>query len=188
MHTRIWHTLCACCLGAVLAGCQSAGSRTGFYSSPLLPGDEIEILKPVTIPAGLARVYLQHGKRASYGSTNQYAPFCYFLLLNPLPTEQQIRPGLLVVESVWLDETSVRREQPVTVASAVVGFGAFGGDRMPMAYQFHIKLKSADQPHITLVCSGAFDMALTAAPIRLPELREALGDYADVRVKAGPAG
>jgi hypothetical protein len=57
-----------------------------------------------------------------------------------------------------------------------------------MAYQFHLKLKSADQPNITLVCSGAFDMALTAAPIRLPELREALGDYAEVRVKEGPAG
>jgi hypothetical protein len=57
-----------------------------------------------------------------------------------------------------------------------------------MAYQFHLKLKSADQPNITLVCSGAFDMALTAAPIRLPELREALGDYADVRVKTEPAG
>ncbi|MGW8311094.1 MAG: hypothetical protein ACWGNB_08515 [Thiogranum sp.] len=188
MHTRIWRALWAFCLGAVLASCQGPDSRTGFYSSPLLPGDEIEILKPVTVPAGLARVYLQHGKPASYGSTNQYAPFCYFLLLNPLPTAQQIMPGLLIVESVWLDETSVRREQPVRVASAFVGVGAFGGDRTPIAYQFHMKLKSADQRNITLVCSGAFDMALTAAPIRLPELREALGDYADVRVKAGSAG
>ena len=59
-----------------------------------------------------------------------------------------------------------------------------GGSRSPIAYQFHMALKAAGQQDVTLVCSGAFDMPLTAAPIRLPELRQALGDYAEVRVKA----
>ena len=120
-----------------------------------------------------------------YGSTDQYTPFCYFLLRDPLPTEQKIKPEVLVVESVWLNETSVNLERPVRMAA--VGLG-FGGDRMPIAYQFHIRLKSQRQRPVTLVCSGAFDMPLTVQPIRLAEVREALGDYAQVRVKASETG
>ncbi len=166
----------------LLAGCQGAGSRTGYYSSPLQPGDEVVILKTLTIPAGMARIYLQGGKTGSYGGSNQYEPFCYFLVKDPLPAEQQINPGTFVVHSVWLDETTVSVEYPVRLA-ATFSIGT-GGGRSPIAYQFHIALKSADQQDVTLVCSGAFDMPISAAPIRLPEVRQALGDYAEVRVKA----
>ena len=93
----------------LLAGCQGAGSRTGFYSSPLQPGDEVILLKPLTIPSGKARIYLQGGQTGSYGGSNQYEPFCYFLVRDPLPAEQQLKPGSFVVHSVWLDETTVSR-------------------------------------------------------------------------------
>ena len=166
----------------LLASCQGTGSRTGFYSSPLQPGDEVIMLKTLTIQAGKARIYLQGGKTGSYGGSNQYEPFCYFLLRDPLPAEQQIKPGTFVVHSVWLDETTVSIEYPVKLAAAFSIGG--GGSRSPIAYQFHMALKAADQQDVTLVCSGAFDMPITAAPIRLPELRQALGDYAEVRVKA----
>jgi len=166
----------------LLAGCQGTGSRTGFYSSPLQPGDEVILLKPLTIPSGKARIYLQGGQTGSYGGSNQYEPFCYFLVRDPLPAEQQLKPGSFVVHSVWLDETTVSLEYPVRLA-AMFSIGG-GGSRSPIAYQFHMALKAAGQQDVTLVCSGAFDMPLTAAPIRLPELRQALGDYAEVRVKA----
>jgi hypothetical protein len=182
MNIKYWAVpigLFICCL---LAACQQAGSRKGFYTSPLLPGDEVEVVRPITIPAGLARIYLQHGQTMSYGSTDQYAPFCYFLLRDPLPQEQQIQPDVLVVDSVWLDETTVYLVRPVRVAGMGLGLG-FGGGRMPIAYQFHISLKSQKQAPVTLVCSGAFDDAVSAQPIRLPEVREVLGKYAEVRVK-----
>jgi len=169
----------------LLVACQPAGSRKGFYTSPLLVGDEVEVLQVITIPKGLARIYLQHGKTMSYGSTDQYAPFCYFLLRDPLPAEQQIKPGVLVVDSVWLDETSVNSEWPVKVAAAGL---ALGSSRSAMAYQFYISLRSQQQAPVTLVCSGAFESAAEAQPIRLPQVREALGDYAEVRVKAPETG
>jgi len=169
------------CIALLLSACQQAGSRQGFYASPLQPGDAVEVLQPIVIPANLARVYLQHGRTMTYGSTDQYAPFCYFLLRDPLPTEQQIQPGVWVVESVWLDEAAVNLERPVKLAALGLGFG---GDRTPIAYQFHMRLKSSQPAPVTLVCSGAFDSALSAQPIRLPELREALGDYAELRVQA----
>ena len=173
------------CICLLLAACQQTGSRKGFYDSPLQPGDEVEVLQTITIPSGLARIYLQHGKTMSYGSTNQYAPFCYFLMRDPLPAEQQIKPGVLVVDSVWLDETSVSLESPVKVAAMGL---SLGGGRTPIAYQFHIRLKSEQQAPVTLVCSGAFDMAISAQPIRLPEVSEVLGDFAEVRVKAPATG
>lgn len=168
----------------LVSGCQHAPSRTGFYSSPLLPGDEVEILRDVVVPAELARVYLQHGKLAKYGGFDQYAPFCYFLLRDPMPAEQIIQPGVLVVEKAWLNQTTTSLELPVRVASAL-----FAGAGQPlMAWQFHITLRAADDSRLTLVCSGAFDGPAGAEPIRLPEVREALGQYAGIRVKETPAG
>jgi len=164
----------------LLVACQSTGPRSGYYASPLLPGDEVKILRDVVVPAGLARVYLQHGQTTSYAGTDQYAPFCYFLLRDPLPVEQIIRPGLLVVERVWLNQTTVGLENPVRVAAAL----ALGGGQSPLiAWQFHITLKSPQQSRMILVCSGAFDVPSTAAPIRLPEVRDALGNFAEVRVR-----
>ncbi len=185
MISKNWPVLAGFCVALLLAACQQSGSRQGFYTSPLLPGDEVEVLRVITISSGLARVYLQHGKSMSYGSTDQYAPFCYFLLRDPLPAEQQIKPGILVVDSVWLDETSVSFERPVRVAA--VGMIA-GSSYSPIAYQFHISLRSQQKALVTLVCSGAFESPLSAQPIRLAEVREVLGDYAEVRVKVPETG
>lgn len=181
MIRKNWPVLAGLISCLLLAACQQPGSRKGFYTSPLLPGDEVEVLQTITVPSGMARIYLQHGKTMSYGSTNQYAPFCYFLLRDPLPAEQQIKPGVLVVDSVWLDETSVSFERPVRVAA--VGMLS-SSSYSPIAYQFHIRLRSQQQAPLTLVCSGAFETPDTAQPIRLPEVREVLGDFAEVRVKA----
>jgi hypothetical protein len=163
----------------LLSACTGTPSRTGFYDSPLLPGDEVEILREIVVPAERARVYLQHGSITGYAGSDQYAPFCYFLLRDPLPVEQVISPGVLTVEKVWLNQTSVALDAPVRLASAL-SFG--GGNQSVMAWQFHITLQTASQARMILVCSGAFDVPATAEPIRLPEVREALGDYAEVRV------
>jgi hypothetical protein len=169
---------------AALIGCQTTDPRRGFYSSPLQPGDEVEVLKDIPIAAGQARTYLQQGKLTSYGGTNQYVPFCYFRLREPLPVEQRVGRGVFQVRSVWLDETSVSLERPVVLASVLLGFG---DGWSTMAYQFHITLASDQQPGVKLVCSGAFDSPVTAVPIRLHEVREALGEFAAVRVTS-PGG
>ncbi len=171
-------------LGLVLlAACQPMPPRDGFYSSPVGPGDEIEVLRELVIPAGLARVYLQHGKTSGYAATDQYAPFCYVLLRDPLPVAQTLGPGRWAVERVWLNQTDVSLGLPRRVA-ARMALG--GGDASMMAWQFHITLASQHHRRVTLVCSGAFDVPSLATPIRLPEMREAFGDYATVRVGERP--
>jgi hypothetical protein len=165
----------------LLSACTGTPSRTGFYSSPLLPGDEVEILREIVVPAERARVYLQHGKVTGYGGSDQYAPFCYFLLRDPMPAEQVIGPGVLTVEKAWLNQTTVALDSPIRLVSAL---SLGGGNQSVMAWQFHITLKAADEGRVILVCSGAFDGPGRAEPIRLPEVREALGSYAEVRVTA----
>jgi hypothetical protein len=172
--------VCAAVLLALCA-CQSTASRSGFYSSPLQPGDSIELLSELTVPPLSASVYLQNGRPTSYGGTNQYAPFCYFRLRDPLPVEQTLSPEVMEVESVWLDTATVSVERPLRLAAALAT--SAGGDRSPIAYQFRMKLKSQAHSGIRLVCSGAFDVPAIARPIRLPEMRAALGDYVAVRVR-----
>jgi len=124
---------------------------------------------------------LQQGHPTGYGGANQYQPFCYLRLRDPMPVAQRIEPEVMTVESVWLDTTTVSIEQPLHLASTML---AFGGDRSPVAYQFRISLKSGLSPGIRLVCSGAFDVPVFARPIRPDEMRVVLGDYISVRVMA----
>lgn len=173
-----------CGLLAVLAGCQAPDPRAGFYSSPLQPGDVVDIPAGIPVPADQARVYLQHGQLVSYGGTDQYAPFCYFRLRAPLPVEQLVGPGVFEVQSVWLEETAVSLEKSTRLVFAGV---AFADGWLTLAYQFHILLAGDVAPGFKLVCSGAFDSPALAKPIRLPEVREALGGYAGVTVRAPPA-
>ncbi len=167
----------------LVTACQDMGPRTGFYASPLGPGDEVRLLRELTVPAGDARVYLQRGAIRTYGGTDQYAPFCYFLLRDPSPTERQVPPGSFDVEAVRLEQTDVSLQTPVRVA-ANLGVSAVGV--LMAAWQFHIRLSAAGRPDMTLVCSGAFDTPARMAPIGLSQMRQALGDYAAIRVAPRP--
>lgn len=167
------------------AGCQSLAPSGGYYDSPLQPGAEITVTQELLVPAGYARVYLQQGNTMSYGSTNQYEPFCYFLMDQPMPAPQKIRPGVFRVTRVSLIESEVRRSLPVRLAA----FGLFADDggRSLIAFQSYMTLTAAHQDDVrALVCSGAFDSPPEARPIRLPELQQALGESISVRAIPAP--
>lgn len=171
-------------IGLAGAGCQSLAPSGGYYDNPLQPGAEITVTQELPVPAGYARVYLQYGNTMSYAATDQYAPFCYFLMDEPLPTPQKIMPGVFRVTKVSLIETEVRRSAPVRLAA--MGFFADDGGRSQIAWQSYMNLAAAHQDEVrALVCSGAFDSPMEARPIRLPEVQQALGESASVR--AGPA-
>ncbi|MGD8617221.1 MAG: hypothetical protein PVI91_16410 [Gammaproteobacteria bacterium] len=169
-------------LFSLIVGCQAYGPTSGYWSNPLGPGAEIEVKRSIRIPAGLARVYVQYGETLGYAAMDQYAPFCYFLMREPLPMVQTIRPGMLRIESVSLNETEVRRALPARVAALMLFAGADGDGRGVIAMQSYMRVASAEQPDVyALVCSGAFAAPAEAKPIRLHELREVLGPLADVR-------
>jgi hypothetical protein len=168
---------------APMTGCQGHGPTSGYWSNPLGPGAAIEVKQEIRIPAGLARVYVQYGQTLGYAAMDQYAPYCYFLMRQPLPTVQTIRPGVLRVESVSLNETEVRRTLPSRLAALTLFAG--GDGRGVVAMESYMRLAAAEQPGVyALVCSGGFAAPAEAEPMRLHELREALGPLAAVRPAA----
>ncbi len=168
-----------------LVACQSAGLKVGYFSNPVGVGTELELVESLRVPDGLARVYLQGGEVHRYGGIDQYRPFCYFLMRGPAPLARDIPPATFVVRSVELREQDVRLVTPVRVAY----LGAFGINDGPgvIAFETHMKLDiSGKTDPERLVCSGAFASPMEAAPIRLAEMRQALGAWVIVRVPASP--
>lgn len=183
--TRFLSMALAMFVSLLVAGCQSLALSGGYYDSPLQPGAEITVTQQLLVPAGYARVYLQQGNTMSYGSTNQYEPFCYFLMDQPMPKPQKILPGVFRVTGVSLIETEVRRSLPVRLAA----FGVFADDggRSVIALQSYMTLTAAHQDDVrALVCSAAFESPPEAGPIRLPELQQALGESISVRATPAP--
>lgn len=169
-----------------LSACQSTGVKMGYYSNAVGEGTELELVKTLQIPAGLARIYLQAGEAQRYGEIDQYRPFCFFLMRDPAPLARDIQPATFVVSSVILREQDVRLATPVRLAHV----GLFGGSDGPgvIAYETHMLLQAAGQRSPErLVCSGAFAEPYKAAPIRLEQMRQALGSWVVVRVP-GSAG
>ena len=169
-------------LGIVWTGsaCQSVDLSVGYYASPLHEGEEITFLHAVEIPSGYARAYLQGGRVMGYAAVDQYAPFCYILMRQPLPVAQTVHPGVFVIDKVYLLETDVGRELPTRIAAR--GVLAHDDGYGPIAFQTHMKFLRGEQPDVdSLVCSGAFAIPGEARPIRRVELQQVLGDIASVR-------
>ena len=164
-----------------LAACQTTGSgKAGYFSNPVGVGTELEVAEPLQVPAGLARVYLQGGEVVRYADIDQYQPFCYFLMRQTSPVARDIRPAVFYVSSVELREQDVRLATPLRI----VHLGALGGTDGPgvIAFETHMVLDIGDQADPErLVCSGAFAPPAEATPIRLAEMRLALGKKVTVR-------
>lgn len=168
-----------------LAGCQSAGPQTGYFSNPVSGGTELELVESLPVPAGLARAYLQAGEVHRYVDIDQYQPFCYFLMHDPAALTRNIRPAHFTVRSVQLLEQDVRLALPVRVAQW--GVAETSDDPGVIAYETHMLLEvPAQGDPERLVCSGAFAPPFEAAPIRLAEMRQALGSLVVVRVAGSP--
>jgi len=173
-------------LALELAACQSTGMNTkGYFDNPVSVGTELELVGSLTIPAGLARVYLQGGEVRGYSNVDQYQPFCYFLMREPSPVARDIPSATFTIRSVELLEQDVRLATPLRVAY----LGAFGNSDGPgvIAFETHMWLDVANRSAPErLVCSGAFAPPSEAAPIRLAEMRQALGAWVIVRVPGSP--
>jgi len=169
-----------------LTACQSVSMNPrGFFSEPVGVGTELELDRPLRVPAGLARVYLQGGELRAYGNVDQYRPFCYFLMRAPSPVAREILPATFIIHSVELLEQDVRRATPLRFAS--LGFLGSGDGPGVIAFETHMHLAvtgTADPEW--LVCSGAFAPPSEAAPIRLAEMRQALGSWVAIRVPGSP--
>jgi hypothetical protein len=172
----------------VLAGLlSSACSQSGWVkpdpaSHLYLPpvGTLVELQRPLTVPPGHTRVFLQGGK-ANRGF-DQYAPNCDFEIRTLSDQPQVISPEtFLVVKVQRLTEEVVQLDRPVQLASRGYA-GLDGGGGQPMIVQgVHLWFGSDLQPDVMrLTCRGAFDEPWDVESPSINEMRTALGDYARI--------
>ena len=149
-----------------------------YYLPPV--GTQVELKRPLTVPPGHTRVFLQGGK-VSQG-LDQYAPNCNFEIRTLSEQPQVISPEtFLVVKVQRLTEEVVQLNRPLLVASrGFAGLGRDGGQ--PMIVQgVHLWFGSDIQPGVMrMTCRGAFDDPWDVEWPSINEMRTALGDYARI--------
>jgi hypothetical protein len=167
----------------LLAGCGQTfqakrGTDSPYYAPPV--GTSIRLHKALTVPGGHTRVFLQRGEVVSKQAFDRYVPNCNFEINTLSEQPREIRPESFIVVRVQ-PETSevVRNSQSRMLASLVLAMEDYS---TPMVVRgLHLWIASDLQPDVRrLTCRGAFDDMPRADPPSIDEMREALGDYAEL--------
>ncbi|MCW9089119.1 MAG: hypothetical protein OQK54_06280 [Gammaproteobacteria bacterium] len=165
-------------LGILLAGCQQTPVRDeGSNRSRITVGSTLTLNKPLVVPAGHARVFLQYGKVREKVRLKRYQPHCNFEITVVSDGTQRIEPGEFVVTDLSMDEEEVvRRSGPLRYAALQL---SDDGDMAPqIALLIHHKLHAEGQPQVMrLTCHGGFADPWQAEYPSVSAIREALGEW-----------
>ena len=152
------------------------------YAYNLPPvGSTLELKKPITVPAGEVRIFLQRGELFKKSDFDRYEPSCSFELRTLADVPREIQPDTFIV-------TKVERimQQVVQVEKPAPGFvkTAFDDGGKPMVvHGYHLWLGSDKQPDVMrMTCRGYFDDINRADPPSLNDVTQSLGDYADLKL------
>jgi hypothetical protein len=170
----------------LLTGCgQSSlvkrGPDSPYYAPPV--GTSIRLLKPLSVPGGHTRVFLQRGQVVSKQGFDRYLPNCNFEVKTLSDQSREIRPEAFIVVRVQQEMSQVvQNDQPRRVASLVLAMEDDSGT--PMIVQgIHLWIASDQQPDVMrLTCRGSFNDMPRAYPPSINEMRAALGGYAELEL------
>ncbi len=115
--------------GLLLTGCAGMGRVPEAYRAV----HHFELRKPLTIPAGAARVFVQNGRTKSYSAVDWYSPWCALEVREVKDAPQQVAPGVFRVIRVSVDQVEIaRRQYPLMLAMndlarMSIGIGIGGG-------------------------------------------------------------
>lgn len=151
------------------------------YAYNLPPvGSTLVLKRPVEIPAGEARIFLQNGATMKKSEFDRYKPSCNFEVRKLADRPRNIEPDSFLVTQVQrLTEQVVDRSEPTT---GFIKVGMDEGQGNPMVVRgYHLWLGSDKQPGVMrMTCLGVFDDLSRADPPSLDEVRQSLGDYAEL--------
>lgn len=169
-------------LGLFLGACsqQYLVNDDPYYAYNLPPvGSTLVLKKPITIPAGKVRVFLQHGEVFSKADFDRYEPSCSPELRKLADVDREIRPDRFLITKVErLMQEVVRR--PASRAGLLKVYLENSGKPM-VVHGYHLWLGSDKQPDVMrMTCRGFFNDLNRAVPPSLNDVRKALGDYAEL--------
>ncbi|MCU7845682.1 MAG: hypothetical protein KZQ93_17770 [Candidatus Thiodiazotropha sp. (ex Monitilora ramsayi)] len=142
-------------------------------------GSTIVLKQTVTVPAGETRIFLQDGVLKRKSDFDRYKANCSLELRKLEERAREIEPdSFMITEVQRVMEQVVQKEVPDT------GFMRVGFDNSgkPMVVRgYHLWLGSEKQPGVMrMTCRGAFDDINRADPPSLEEVRQALGELAEL--------
>jgi hypothetical protein len=146
-------------------------------------GSKVVLAQQLNIEPGATRTFLQRGKPMSLGDFNRYYANCNFEVKNLDDEVQRIEPDTFSVEKVERLMTEVVRSD---IAQSGVIKVDYADPSSPMVtHGYHLWLNSKSQPDVMrLTCRGGFDDLSRAQPPSIEEVREALGNIAELVLAA----
>ncbi|MEJ2396384.1 MAG: hypothetical protein P8Z77_16910 [Candidatus Thiodiazotropha sp.] len=150
------------------------------YAYNLPPvGSTLVLKKPITIPAGEVRVFLQHGEVFRKSDFDRYEPSCSLELRKLADVAREIEPDSFLVTKVQrLMQQVVQREQP---RAGLMKVDMDSGGKPMVIHGYHLWLGSDKQPGVMrMTCRGYFDDINRADPPSLNDVAKSLGDYAEL--------
>jgi hypothetical protein len=153
------------------------------YAYNLPPvGSTLVLKRPLTVPAGEVRIFLQRGELFSKADFDRYEPSCSLELRKLAEVARTIQPDRFIV-------TRVQRLMQQVVSAPLRNGGlmkaAFedSGGKPMVVHGYHLWLGSDTQPDVMrMTCRGFFDDINRAEPPSLNDVMESLGDFADLEL------
>jgi hypothetical protein len=150
------------------------------YAYNLPPvGSTLVIKKPIKVPGGATRIFLQRGELFRKADFDRYYPSCSLELRKLADTAREIQPGRFIVSKVQrLMQEVVRRDAP---ESGLMKVDYDSGGKPMVVHGYHLWLGSAEQPDVMrMTCRGYFNDINRAEPPSLNDVFGSLGDYAEL--------
>jgi hypothetical protein len=148
------------------------------YNLPPL-GSTLVVKKPISIPAGEVRVFLQHGELFRKSDFDRYKPSCSLELRKLADVPREIQPDDFIVTKVQrVMQEVVHNGQP---ALGLVKVTFDEGGKPMVVHGYHLWLGSDKQPDVMrMTCRGYFNDINRAEPPSLNDVTRSLGDYAEL--------
>lgn len=153
------------------------------YFAPAV-GSQLILKKDVRIEPEKARAYFQNGVIVK--SINYYAPHCQLEVNDVLAISQTVRADTFTITEVSADNLEIVQATNIQLASNTdirASIGIHYPDVSDIMYARRMKLSSTQQTNVrALICAGVFDSPMDAEYPSINEMRQALGDYAELRL------
>ncbi len=142
-------------------------------------GSRVVVKKPITVPAGETRIFLQHGELFRKSKFDRYEESCNLELRKLADTPREIQPDTFIVSKVERVMQEVVSNGPAPDGLMRVGMDDAGD---PMVVRgFHLWLGSERQPDVMrMTCRGYFNDLSRAQPPSFNDIKRSLGDYAEL--------
>jgi hypothetical protein len=169
-------------LAVVLTACSQQyvvnDDRDYPYNLPPV-GSTLVVKKPITIPAGQVRIFLQHGELFRKADFDRYEPSCSLELRKLADVARRIEPDSFIISQVQRLTQEVVQTVPRRTGLAKVDWE--GGGKPMVVRGYHLWLGSDRQPDVMrMTCRGYFNDINRADPPSLNDVTRSLGDYAEL--------